>query len=82
MLYNEVMDNKIKPPHYLVWSTDEVDLNDPFQRRWFLQQVLTHGTAEDIRKLDFNDVSREIDHLHLPADVESLWRAFLEKRHG
>ena len=77
MLYNQVMAGKIKPPRHLVWSTDEIDLDDPFQRRWYLQQVLTHGTAEDIRKLDKDEVAREIDHLHLPTDVERLWRTFL-----
>jgi hypothetical protein len=37
-----------RPPNYIVWSTDRVDLSDPFQRRWYLQQVLTHGRLEDI----------------------------------
>ena len=74
------MKGKIKPPRHLVWSTDEVDLDNPFQRRWFLTQVLTHGLAEDIRQLDFTEVAREIDNLHLPKEVESLWRTFLDKR--
>jgi hypothetical protein len=81
-MYNQVMNGKIKPPRHLVWSDDEIDLSDPFQRRWFLQQVLTYGTVEDIRHLDFNEVAREIDHLHLPVDIESLWRTFLEAREG
>jgi hypothetical protein len=81
-LYNQVMHGKIKPPRHLVWSTDEIDLDDPFQRRWYLQQVLTHGTAEDIRRLDLDEVAREIDHLQLPVDIESLWRRFLETRGG
>lgn len=76
------MNGKIKPPRHLVWSTDEVNLDHPFQRRWYLTQVLTHGTAEDIRQLDLDDVAREIDNLHLPEAIESLWRTYLEKRHG
>lgn len=75
------MKGKIKPPRHLVWSTDEIDLDDPFQRRWFIQQVLTHGTAQDVRQLDLDEVAREINHLHLPPDVENLWRMFLETRH-
>lgn len=59
-----------------------MDLDDPFQRRWFLQQVLTHGTAEDIRQLDLDKVAQEIDHLHLPADIERLWRTYLNTRYG
>jgi hypothetical protein len=75
------MNGKIKPPRHLVWSTDEVDLEHPFQRRWFLTQVLSHGTAEDIRQLDFDEVEHEIEHLVLPPEVDSLWRTFLESRH-
>jgi hypothetical protein len=75
------MNGKIKPPRHLVWSTDEVDLDNPFQRRWFLTQVLTHGLAEDIRQLDLEEAAREIDNLHLPKEVESLWRTFLDKRY-
>jgi len=66
----------------VVWSTDTVDLNDPFQRRWYLQQILLHGISEDIRRLNKNEVAREIDHLKLPADIERLWRTFLATRHG
>jgi ribosomal protein L9 len=65
-----------------VWSTDEVDVADPFQRNWLLKQILTHGTAEDIRRLDLNEVAEQIDHLQLPADIERLWRASLNARNG
>jgi hypothetical protein len=58
-----------------------VDLDNPFQRRWFLTQVLTHGLAEDIRQLDILEVAREIDNLHLPKEVELLWRTFLDKHY-
>jgi hypothetical protein len=63
------------PPTYIVWSTDHIDLSDPFQRRWYIQQVLTHGRAEDIRTLN-------PDEIILPEDVRSLWQRFLEARHA
>jgi hypothetical protein len=69
-------------PHYIVWSTDQVDKSDPFQRRWLLRQVLTHGLAADIRALDFDEIERELDELHLPPDIDSLWRMYLEQRHA
>ena len=69
-------------PRYIVWSTDHLDLDDPFQKRWLLRQILMHGRDEDIRALDLNEVEQEIDHLDLPADIDSLWRSFLEQRHG
>jgi hypothetical protein len=34
-------------PRHIVWSTDQIDLDDPFQRRWYLRQALTHGRAEE-----------------------------------
>ena len=69
-------------PRYIVWSTDQVDPTDPFQRRWLLRQVLTHGRADDIRALDFDEIERELDNLHLPPEIDSLWRTYLEQRHA
>ena len=71
----------LHPPTYIVWSTDHVDLSDPFQRRWYIQQVLTHGRAEDIRALKLDDIVAVLDEIILPEDVRSLWQRFLESRH-
>jgi len=68
-------------PRHLVWSTDRLDLRDPFQRRWLLRQTLMHGTAQDIRTLDLADVRKELDQLDLSAEIESLWRRYLEYAH-
>ena len=70
----------LKPPRHIVWSTDTLDLDDPFQRRWYLRQVLLHGRAEDVRALDLAELARSLEDLNLPQHVESLWRAFLERR--
>jgi len=72
------MDPEIPP--YIVWSTDHVDPSDPFQRRWLLSQVLTHGLAADIRSLDFDEIERELDDLHLPPEIDSLWRMYFKQR--
>lgn len=82
MLYNIFMKTMISPPHHLVWSTAEIDVADPFQRRWLLQQTLIHGTADDIRRLDLDEVAQQIDYLQLPVNIERLWRTFLKARHG
>jgi hypothetical protein len=71
----------VRPPFYIVWSTDQVDLSDPFQRRWYIQQVLTHGRMEDVRTLDLGEIEALLDELSLPEDVRSLWQVFLESRH-
>lgn len=67
----------VHPPRHLVWSTDTLDLSDPFQKRWLLRQTLTRGRAEDIRALDLDDIRRELGQLNLPKEIESLWRRYL-----
>ena len=68
----------VHPPRHLVWSTDTIDLSDPFQKRWLLRQTLMHGRAEDIRALELKDIRQELDQLDLPKEIESLWRRYLE----
>jgi len=70
----------VHPPRHIVWSTDAVDLSDPFQRRWYIRQVLMHGRSEDIRTLHLREVAEMLDDLNLPPDVYQLWRTFLETR--
>jgi hypothetical protein len=72
----------LRPPTYIVWSTDQIDLSDPFQRRWYIQQVLTHGRAEDVRALNLDEIAAVLDEIILPEDVRSLWLRFLETRHA
>lgn len=67
-------------PRHVVWSTDALDLDEPFQRRWYIQQVLLHGRAEDVRTLDLEEVARLLPDLHLPAHIDRLWRMYLGER--
>jgi hypothetical protein len=71
----------VYPPRHIVWSTDRVDLSDPFQRMWYLRQVLMHGRSEDIRTLDLEQVEKDLDQLDLPPDLYEFWKMFLESRH-
>lgn len=68
------------PPRYIVWSTDTLNLDDPFQRRWYVRQVLLHGRAQDIRTLNLDEVASLLDDLRLPPHLHSLWQSFLEAR--
>ena len=70
----------LRPPTYIVWSADQIDLSDPFQRRWYIQQALTRGRAEDLRALNLDEVAAIFDEIILPEDVRSLWQRFLETR--
>jgi hypothetical protein len=69
------------PPRHIVWSTDRLDLSDPFQRRWYLRQVLLHGRAQDLRTLDLKELDRELDELNLPDEFYTLWKRLLESSH-
>ena len=68
----------VHPPRHLVWSTDTIDLSDPFQKHWLLRQTLMHGRAEDVHALEIEEIRRELDQLDLPKEIESLWRRYLE----
>ena len=69
------------PPKHIVWSTDRLDLADPFQRKWYIRQVIEHGKAEDVASLNLDEVARLLDELNLPPHLRSLWSRFLESRH-
>ena len=72
----------VHPPRHLVWSTDKVDLQDPFQKRWLLRQTLMHGRAEDIRALDLSEIKQAFEDLGLPPEIESLWRRYFKYLDG
>ncbi|MCX8103176.1 MAG: hypothetical protein N3E42_01865 [Candidatus Bipolaricaulota bacterium] len=61
---------------YIVWSKDALDLTDPWQRRWWIQQVLLYGRAEDIAALDWEEVRQLLPHLELPPHVRRLWEEY------
>jgi len=66
----------MKPKRYIVWSRNEIDLNDPWQKKWYMKQVLIHGRAEDIIKLDWNEVKSILKELDLPSNVKRLWEDY------
>ena len=66
----------VRPKRYIVWSTKEIDPASPFQRSWYVQQVLAYGRAEDIASLDWDEVKTRLPELQLPPDVRRLWEAY------
>ena len=73
----------MKPKRYIVWSTNkEIDLSDPWQRKWYIKQVLTHGRAEDIAELDWDEVRRLLPELNVPKRVKRLWEDYFEYAKG
>jgi hypothetical protein len=65
---------------YIVWSKRELDLGDPWQRRWFIRQVLLYGRAEDIRALDWEEVRLLLPELDLPTEIRRLWERYFEHK--
>jgi hypothetical protein len=62
---------------YIVWSTDkEINLDDPFQRKWYIQQVLIYGSTEDIMELDWEEVMKLLPELRFPETIKVLWEEY------
>ena len=70
------------PPRHIVWSTDKLDLEDSFQRKWYICQVIEHGRAEDVARLDLGELASLLPELGLTPYLYSLWARFLEARHA
>ena len=71
----------MKVERYIVWSKEKLDLSDPWQRRWFIKQVLLHGRAEDIAALDWKEIRQLLPQLDLPLEFRRLWeRYFADER--
>lgn len=66
----------MQPKRYIVWSKQDLDLDDPFQMEWYVQQVLTHGRAEDISEFPWDEIKDLLPSLQLPEDVKSLWEHY------
>ncbi|RLE37498.1 hypothetical protein DRJ23_05810, partial [Candidatus Acetothermia bacterium] len=54
----------------------EIDLSDPWQRRRWISQVLTHGRAEAIAALDWDEIRRLLPDLNLPPLIRRLWEGY------
>jgi hypothetical protein len=67
-------------PRHILWSTDTLDLGDPWQRRWYIRQTLVYGRAEDIAALDWDEVREMLPELELPPEVRRLWESFFAER--
>ena len=65
-----------QPKRYIVWSKNKIDLNDSWQRKWYIKQVLTYGRSEDIAQLDWEEVRIMLDELNLTPDIKRLWENY------
>ena len=66
----------MRPKRYIVWSKKEIDLSDPFQKKWYIKQVLSYGKAEDVALLDWQEVKSFLPELNLPEERKRLWEDY------
>jgi len=64
----------MRPKRYIVWSKN--DLTDSWQRKWYIQQVLNHGRAEDISQIDWEEIRSLMGELNLLPAVRRLWEDY------
>jgi hypothetical protein len=64
------------PKRYIVWSKNDIDLDDPFQKLWYLRQVLTRGRAADVAELDWEELETLLPRLDLPPNIHRLWEDY------
>lgn len=63
---------------YINWSKENINLQDPFMRKWYIKQVLTYGRAEDISLLDWNEIEKLLPELDLPVHIKRLWENYFD----
>ena len=66
----------MQPKRYIVWSKNKIDLNDNWQKKWYIKQVLTYGRSEDVAQLDWEEVRMMLDELNLTPDIKRLWENY------
>jgi hypothetical protein len=68
----------MQPKRYIVWSKSDVDLDDPFQKKWYIRQVLTNGRAEcflDCPEIPYFFINRRS--LKVPSGIDTSNSIFL-----
>ena len=66
----------MQPKRYIVWSKRDVDLDDLFQKKWYIRQVLTNGRAEDVASIDWDEIRQYLNELNLPENIHRLWESY------
>ncbi len=80
-----VASGRVMLPLWLDWSGPpaERDLDDPVQRRWVYELVLTNGAEADVwAYIDPAVLVADWDELHLPAAVRETWAGWVAGRRG
>ena len=70
-----IMKTEMKNKKHIVWYADieRLDFTHPWIRKWWIEQVLIHGTMEDVVELDFEEIRNFLPTLNLPKEIKNLW---------
>ena len=66
----------MQPKRYIVWSKRKIDLQDSFQKKWYINQVLMYGRTEDIAALDWDEIRLLLPELNLAESIRTLWENY------
>jgi len=68
----------MKNKKHIVWYADveKLDFTHPWIRKWWIEQVLIHGTMEDVAELDFEEIRTFLPTLNLSKEVKNLWEDY------
>ncbi|MFH0947791.1 MAG: hypothetical protein V1833_02180 [Elusimicrobiota bacterium] len=66
----------------IFWHADisKINLKRKFDRRWCLKQILMYATMDEIKKMDYRVIKKEIEFLDLPENINHLWENYFKWR--
>ncbi len=70
----------MQPKRYIVWSKNDINLEDPFLHKWYIRQVLLNGRAEDVAAINWDEIKQYLPELNLPPDIHRLWESYFNAR--
>lgn len=75
----------MKNKKHIVWyaDLDKLDFSNTWIKKWWIKQVLMHGTLEDIKELNLEELEIVLPELYLPENIKNLWVDYFNwKKHG
>jgi len=65
----------------IFWHADvsKVNLRRKFDRRWCLKQILMYAVMDEIKKLNYGIIKKELEFLALPENTENLWKNYFRR---
>ena len=74
--------NNLRKLKHIVWYADlmKLDFNHPFVKKWWMEQVLVHGTINEIKELDYKEIQKSLPQLNLPGEIKGMWEDYFANK--